>query len=346
MANPPDPPTTPATAQQRGNIFWNAHEHRLRAFVRIPAYILLMVLLILLFSIGGVTLLLLLTSGFSATTASPIDPTSPAVTLVSAGAALLGTTAALLLAARLIDRRVVADYGLRFSSGWWLDLGFGLALGALLMSGIFLIELGAGWLRVTGIAQAGDAGMSFAAAILGALFTFISVGIYEELFARGYLFKNLSEGFAGFGSRRAVLLAWLLSSAVFGVLHALNPNATLTSTLMLVIAGLFLGLGYLLTGELAIPIGLHITWNFFQGNVYGFPVSGLPLTTSIIAIEQGGPALWTGGAFGPEAGLLGLLAILVGCLLTVLWVRWRQGHTRLHTALSKPELRPRPPQAA
>ncbi len=63
----------------------------------------------------------------------------------------------------------------------------------------------------------------------------------------------------------------------------------------------------MLTGELAFPIGLHIAWNFFQGNVFGFPVSGTTSTTSLIAIEQGGPEIWTGGVFGPEAASWGSL---------------------------------------
>ena len=86
-------------------------------------------------------------------------------------------------------------------------------------------------------------------------------------------------------------------------------------------AGLFLGLGFILTGELAIPIGLHMSWNFFQGSVFGFPVSGLKLGDSLITIQQGGPDFITGGTFGPEAGLIGLAAIILGGLMIVLWLR-------------------------
>ncbi len=101
------------------------------------------------------------------------------------------------------------------------------------------------------------------------------------------------------------------------------------------LAGLFLGVGFVLTGELAIPIGLHITWNFFQGNIFGFPVSGSNSGTSLISISQGGPDLLTGGAFGPEAGLIGILTMILGTLLTILYIRQTRGAVRLHTALAQ-----------
>jgi membrane protease YdiL (CAAX protease family) len=79
--------------------------------------------------------------------------------------------------------------------------------------------------------------------------------------------------------------------------------------------GLFLGLSYILTGDLAIPIGIHIAWNFFEGNVFGFPVSGVDSHLSLIATGQTGPIAWTGGTFGPEGVLVGILAALLGMLL-------------------------------
>jgi hypothetical protein len=64
-----------------------------------------------------------------------------------------------------------------------------------------------------------------------------------------------------------------------------------------------LGFGYVLSGQLAIPIGLHLTWNFFQNAVYGLPVSGFEtFGASFLSTEQVGPDLWTGGSFGPEGG--------------------------------------------
>jgi hypothetical protein len=173
---------------------------------------------------------------------------------------------------------------------------------------------------------------------------YIAVGIQEELVFRGYWLRNLAEGFHFKGSgiphslhispHLAILLGYLLSSIVFGVSHALNSNATVTSTLNVMLGGLFLGMGYVLTGELAVPIGVHIAWNYFEGYVFGFPVSGTSSAGSFIAIHQAGPAIWTGGAFGPEAGLVGIGAILLGCLLIYLWIRWQSGQAALHGRLA------------
>jgi membrane protease YdiL (CAAX protease family) len=131
-----------------------------------------------------------------------------------------------------------------------------------------------------------------------------------------------------------LILGYLFSSFIFGILHGANPNATVFSTLLLMAAGLFLGLGYLLTGELAIPIGVHIAWNFCEGNIFGFPVSGANAGPAVLAIQQNGPNLFTGGAFGPEAGLVGLAAILLGGWLTVWWVRRTSGRAGIMQRLA------------
>jgi hypothetical protein len=92
--------------------------------------------------------------------------------------------------------------------------------------------------------------------------------------------------------------------------------------------GIAFGTGFILTGELAIPIGLHIAWNFFQANVFGFPVSGLSYPAEIVTLfktNNSGPEKWTGGVFGPEAGIFGLLAMLIGIFLTIIWIRFRRG---------------------
>lgn len=308
-------------------VFWNGRQRRLRSGWRL---VLQVVLLGLLAIAGGLLLSALLTTILVAADASVIA-------VVGTGAFTAVSVLSVWLAGRFLDRRSFADFGFHRRGGWWLDFAFGLALGALLLSGIFFAELAFGWLVVEGTFQTTSPERPFALAILPPLLLFVLVGIQEEIWVRGYQLHNLAEGlnFAASGPRAAVLLAWVLSSILFGLYHLGNPNTTIISTANLVLAGLFLGLGYILTGELALPIGLHIAWNFFEGHVFGFPVSGTTLDqTTFIAIAQQGPDLWTGGAFGPEAGLIGNAALVVGALLILAWVRLRHGRIEIAADLA------------
>lgn len=301
-------------------IFTNPDERRLRAGWRLLAQALFII------SITGTVLWLVMPA------VDGIAPVRIVGTLGTLGVMVLSY----LVAARWIDRRPLVTYGLRLNARWWADLGFGLLLGAFLMGAIFTFEWAAGWITFSSTFVTDPSNSPLWAAILADLVVFLCVGIYEEMFSRGYQLKNLAEGlnFRFLKPRAALLLAYLASSTFFGLLHTGNPNATWVSTINLIIAGLFLGLGYILTGELGISIGLHITWNFFQGNVFGFPVSGTRTAGSIISTQQGGPELWTGGAFGPEAGLIGLLAIALGCLIIIGWVRWQYGEVELQEQLA------------
>ena len=256
--------------------------------------------------------------------------------LYYAGAALVAT-ASVWACGRSLDRRPFSGFGLRLDRAWWSDLGFGLLLGALLMTGIFLVQLAAGWASVTG-SFVGVEGGAFFPAILVPAALFVCVGFYEELVSRGYQLTNLAEGLNGVavGPKGAIVLAWVLSSSVFAAIHLFNPNTNVLSTLNIFLAGMMLGAGYILTGQLAIPIGLHTTWNFFQGNVFGFPVSGLDLVdATFLSTRQTGPDLMTGGPFGPEAGLLAPAAMAVGVGLIALRVRRRTGKPGLHLPLAE-----------
>jgi uncharacterized protein len=263
---------------------------------------------------------------------------SPLLPVIGGVAGLGGALLSVWLAGRFLDRRPFADFGFHLSVGWWLDLLFGMALGALLMTTVFLVQSGLGWVTVTGSFESLVPGAPFWLAVLVPATLFVCVGFYEELVFRGYQLRNAAEGLnsSSLGPRGAVVLAWALSSAFFGYLHAANPSATILSTANVALAGLMLGCGYVLTGELAIPIGLHVTWNFFQGTVFGFPVSGLRIGgATFLSIEQGGPDLWTGGPFGPEGGLLAPAAMALGIVLTALWVRLRRGRVAVHTPIAK-----------
>jgi membrane protease YdiL (CAAX protease family) len=331
------------------SLFWNPVENRLRAFWRLVLQLLFLLAIGVPFAIlFGLFAAAFLSATQSITPDQLSDPlflqqvisSMPIFVLLSALVSFFAILGSVWLAGRLLDHRSLADFGFHINRSWWIDLAFGLFLGAFLMLAIFLVELAAGWVLMTGAFVTANSSTPFALAILGPLFSFIFVGIYEELISRGYQLTNLAEGLNGgsIGPRPAIILAWIASSLVFGIMHWMNPNASLVSTLNIFLAGIvLLGIGYVLTGELAIPIGVHITWNFFQGNVFGFPVSGVQFpSATFIAIRQGGPALLTGGAFGPEAGLIGLIAIFFGGLIIALWVRWRRGYVNLHLPIAEP----------
>lgn len=322
------------------SLFVNPEERRPRAGWRL----LIQFLLFMLVTIGGQAVLGIGLGIYGALAGENVaDPaflaammSSPLMRIVSGVISMIAILVSYLVASRWLDRRPLRDFGFHFNRNWWLDFGFGLFLGAILMVFIFLVERAVGWIEVTGTLQSQVPGVSFWTGILAWVLVFTFVGIYEEMLSRGYQLRNLAEGlnFKAVSPRTALLLAYLISSSFFGLLHASNPNATVISTVNLIVAGLFLGFGYVLTGELAIPIGLHMTWNFFQGNVFGFPVSGMNTPATIIAIQQGGPELWTGGPFGPEAGLIGLVAIAIGMVLTALWVKVRYGRAVLQERLA------------
>jgi hypothetical protein len=88
--------------------------------------------------------------------------------------------------------------------------------------------------------------------------------------------------------------------------------------------GVFLAFAYLRTRSLWLPIGLHLGWNFFEGAVFGYPVSGMNLSPNLLVQEARGPAWITGGTFGPEAGLVLLPGLLVGAWILAQYTQERR----------------------
>lgn len=229
-------------------------------------------------------------------------------------------TMSVFIASIAFDRRRFSAYGLQINRRWGGEFLLGLLLGGLLMSLLFGIERLAGWLK------APDAVISpnFTGIALS-LLLYTAVGWGEEILARGFQFTVLREGFLrrGASQTRAGVAALLASSILFATMHSLNPHMSPAAWLNLMLAGIMLGLPMLLTGRLGMSIGLHITWNFFQGAIFSFPVSGSPQMASLFSWVQTGPAWLTGGAFGPEGGLLGTLIMLLGIGCMFLFLRPR-----------------------
>lgn len=322
-------------------LVWNGRAHRARLPLRLVAVFVILAV----FALGVSAVAPFLRS--SITTAFAVLVPAAQATAAAGNLVFLATQAftylgGVYLTARFVDRRWFRDYGFRIDRDWWVDLLFGLVLGAALLAGVFLVEYAAGWIEVTGTFRIARPDFPFWPWFGWGIVTMVGIGVAEEVLLRGYLITNVAEGVTWFdriNSQSAVFIALLGSSVVFGVSHLFNPNAGLASTTGIFFAALMLGTAYVLTGELAIPIGLHITWNLFQGPVFGFPVSGLNFGLSIIAIEQAGPVVFTGGRFGPEAGVLGTIATLTGIGLILGWVRWREGHIRIDPSVVTPDLR-------
>jgi len=152
----------------------------------------------------------------------------------------------------------------------------------------------------------------------------------EEIIARGYQLTNVTEGLYTdhLGPTGSVALSILIVSVFFGLFHY-SSESGIISVLALVIGGFFYAVVYAITGELAIPIGFHVAWNFTEGCVYGFPVSGVSFGVTILQTQSVGSELWTGGVFGPEAGPSGIAGHLLAIPLAILWIYWRQGRIRL-----------------
>lgn len=222
-----------------------------------------------------------------------------------------------IVARKFFDRRSVRSLGLRLDRRAGQDVLLGVGIAALQTGLVFLLEEAFGWLKVVGFAWQQQSAAAVLQSFLLWLVIFLAVGFYEELFSRGYQLQNLEEGLNTFW-------AVLLSSLVFGVIHLMNPNASWLSAAGITFSGIFLAYAYLRTRQLWLSIGLHIGWNTFLGPVFGFPVSGMD-AYGLILLKVEGPALMTGGQFGPEAGLVLLPALGLGALLVWQATRSRQG---------------------
>ncbi len=126
---------------------------------------------------------------------------------------------------------------------------------------------------------------------------FLLVSFQEEILFRGYILNNLLT------TRMNKYLALLVSAILFALFHAINPNLSLVGMINLLLAGIILGSTYIFTQNLWFPISLHLFWNFFQGPVFGYSVSGQKID-SIATIELTGDSLMNGGNFGFEGSII------------------------------------------
>lgn len=200
---------------------------------------------------------------------------------------------------KFIDRKTIFSLGFDLKNKS-IDMILGMVVGfGLMLIGFYTLKL-TNHLEVTDIQYNSKV-------VFGGFFFFIIVAIAEEIIFRGYVLANFMDSF------KNKYLALFLSSLLFAIFHGLNPNLSWVGFINLFVAGLALGITYIHTKNLWFPIFLHLSWNYFQGPIFGFEVSGLNFS-SVIHQEVTGNDLITGGNFGFEGSIL-ITILLIGMVV-------------------------------
>lgn len=235
---------------------------------------------------------------------------SPWFILLTQGAGTFGGIAATLVVFRAVNKKNPNKLGINAPIK---DLFIGLLLGAAAITMIFLLLL------VTGNVQLVNAFTSpvISESLLIFLILFVLVGFFEEMFFRGYVIKTM----AARGNKKWVI--YVVSAVVFGLVHLTNPNVSLFGIVNIILVGLLFAYMFDVTKSLLFPIGFHITWNYFQGAIFGFPVSGTPpFGMYVVDVSQGNDLL-TGGSFGLEGGAFATFMLIICFFITRLYAKKR-----------------------
>ncbi|MGB1205766.1 MAG: lysostaphin resistance A-like protein [Chitinophagales bacterium] len=209
-----------------------------------------------------------------------------------------------------IDRKSFKSLGFEWQGEQKKDAIVAFFLGLALIVVGFILFLGLGLVSITAITFAPKILLTYVVIL-------ICVSLVEEVSIRGYVLKNLLEATDKY-------VALVITASCFGLLHIANPNVNMLSMLNIFLAGILLGLYYIYRQNLWFPIALHFSWNFFQGPVFGFEVSGIELN-SLITQKISGSTWLTGGDFGLEGSAL--LSVLL--LFAIFFVEYKYGKKRI-----------------
>jgi membrane protease YdiL (CAAX protease family) len=229
-------------------------------------------------------------------------------TIVGVGLAAMLFVCVIAVVHARVRRGVPLGFGV--GDGAVRELGAGLAIGSVAMTGLAVTLL------VSGLAHSG--GLGFDPRRLGVgLAVLAGAAVAEEVVYRSVLLNGLSV------LTRRPALALVASAVVFGVVHLTDsPDATFVSVLSNALGGLMYGLAFLRTGRIWMPVGLHFAWNFVQGTIFGFVVSGETSYSGAFLHPTLSGARWlTGGAYGPEGSVVSLLARVAIIAMVVLATR-------------------------
>ena len=212
---------------------------------------------------------------------------------------------------KVIEKRSLSSIGFN-KNNWLKKYSLGFLIGLAMMSIIVLILFPFGYITVEKN-PIQPVGISAIASVLVILLGWIIQGATEEIVTRGWLLNILS-------TKYNIGVGLLISSTLFGLMHLTNPNVNYIAVINIILVGLFYGLYVIKTNDLWAVCGMHSAWNFAQGNIFGFKVSGLDVSVgSLIDLNLVGSDFVTGGIFGPEAGITATFILLasIGILLFI-----------------------------
>ncbi|WP_071120186.1 CPBP family intramembrane glutamic endopeptidase [Romboutsia timonensis] len=212
---------------------------------------------------------------------------------------------------KVIEKRSFSSIGFN-KNNWLKKYSLGFLIGLAMMSIIVLILLPFGYITIEKN-PIQPVGVSAIASVLVILLGWIIQGATEEIVTRGWLLNVLS-------TKYNIGVGLLISSTLFGLMHLTNPNVNYIAVINIILVGLFYGLYVIKTNDLWAVCGMHSAWNFAQGNIFGFKVSGLDVSVgSLIDLNLVGSDFVTGGIFGPEAGITATFILLasIGILLFI-----------------------------
>jgi len=286
-AQPPLPPTGWTS------IFLRADG--LRAGWRLAIFVVTSVSLILL------TLTFLSRLGVPLPTSSSLTPTSA---LTEELTKILVTFAVVMLMSQ-IEQRPFSSYGLPLRSAYGAQFWRGTLWGLVMIAGVLLAIAAAGGVSFGGIQLRGWRILS--QTLLWAL-AFGSVGVFEEFFFRGYALATLADGI-GFWPAASVI------SALFGALHLNTRGEGWVGVPQLFLVSMFFCVTLRRTGNLWFAVGMHAAWDFGETFLFSAPDSGIVAPGTLLRSTFHGPAWLTGGTVGPEASVMGALAVVLAMLL-------------------------------
>jgi membrane protease YdiL (CAAX protease family) len=277
-----------------------------RGWLRVLLIIIPFFFIGILFNGLGITTLALLSNRSIMEIFQNVSELSTSEILLMQAFGTLGTIFIIWIFMRFIDHKKMIDLGFSFSNKL-KDILYGL------IAGLVMIGLGSLFLYLSGNLSIQSI-VFHPIALFQSVLLFILVAINEEIFVRGYILSNLMDSMNKY-------LALLLSALLFMALHLLNPNVSTIGMTNVFLAGILLGVSYIFTKNLGFPLAFHFSWNFFQGPIFGYEVSGTN-TSTLLSHKLTGSEWLTGGEFGFEGSILASILCLIA--ITFFWLVYRK----------------------